>query len=197
MWDLVWSVAPFALSMTGSPGPNNVLVAASATNFGITRTLPQILGFTAGLGLMILAMGLGLGEILRHFPWLHDGLKIVGAGYLLYLAWRIARANAPGAGGDKSRPLSFLEGMLFQLTNPKAWIVALGAVTTYTVADAAILPQVLTLCLVFMVVGTPAVGAWAVFGHAAARLLKQPRHLRLFNIAMAGLLVASIITLFV
>lgn len=196
MWDLVWAAAPFALSMTGSPGPNNVLVAASATNFGVARTLPQIVGFTTGLGLMICAMGLGLGEVVRLFPWLHEGLKILGAVYLLYLAWRIARARAPGDSNGKGRPLSFVEGLLFQLTNPKAWIVALGAVTTYTVADADMLPQVLTLALVFMAVGTPACGAWALFGHGAARLLKRPRHLRLFNLAMAGLLVASVVPLF-
>lgn len=196
MWDLIWTSAPFVLSMAGSPGPNNVLAAASGTNFGLARTVPQILGFTSGVGVMIVLMGLGFAQILDFFPWTHDGLKIVGASYLLYLAWRIARAK-PGTASRTGRPLSYLEGMLFQLSNPKAWIVALGAVTTFTVADTAILPQVLTLALVFFVVGTPAVGAWALFGHAAARLLTSPRNLRLFNLAMAGLLVASIVTLFV
>jgi threonine/homoserine/homoserine lactone efflux protein len=197
MWDLAWSVAPFALSMTGSPGPNNVMVTATASQFGLRRTLPQIVGFTAGLGTMMLLMALGLGEVVAAFPALHDILKWIGGAYLLYLAWRIATAAGPQAQDGRAKPLSFIGAALFQLVNPKSWIASLGTVTTYMVADAAVWPQALTLAAVFVAVGTPAVTAWALFGHAAAKLLKDPRRLRVFNLGMAALLVGSVATLFI
>lgn len=197
MWDLVWTVVPFAISMTASPGPNNVMVTASATNFGFRRTLPQILGFALGLWVMILLVGIGFGRVLEAFPILHEGLKYAGAAYLLYLAWRIATSSAPGEVAGKERPLSFLEAALFQWLNPKAWVVTLGAVTTYTNPARDLLAQALIISAVFGVICLPSVSAWALFGEAAARLLKTPASLRLFNYTMAGLLVLSIVTIFI
>lgn len=196
MLDLVLALVPFAISMAASPGPNNVLVAASATNFGLRRTWPSVFGMAAGLGLMILLVGLGLGRVLEAFPALHEGLKYAGAAYLLYLAWRIATARG-GSGAAPGKPPSFIEGALFQWVNPKAWIVALGTIATYTSPQESLVLQAIVIALVFVVVALPSVSFWALSGAAAARLLTSPRSLRLFNLAMAMLLVASIATLFV
>ncbi|WP_374369412.1 LysE family translocator [Dongia sp.] len=202
MWELVLTLVPFAISMAATPGPNNVLVAASATNFGLRRTLPSVFGVVLGFGLMILLVGLGLGQVLERFPLLHTGLKYAGAAYLLYLAWRIANAGggATASGGaaarDTSRPPSFIEGALFQWVNPKAWIVALGAIATYTVAEISLALQAMVIASVFVVVALPSVGAWALLGAGAARFLQTPRRLRAFNLAMASLLIFSIATLF-
>jgi threonine/homoserine/homoserine lactone efflux protein len=195
MLDLILALVPFAISMAASPGPNNVLVAASATNFGLRRTWPSVFGVVAGFGLMILLVGLGLGSVLERFPLIHDVLKYAGAAYLLYLAWRIATARG-GSGAAPGKPPSFVEGALFQWVNPKAWIVALGAIATYTTRDESMALQALVIALVFVAVALPSVSFWALSGAAAARLLRAPRALRLFNLAMAALLVASIATLF-
>jgi threonine/homoserine/homoserine lactone efflux protein len=196
MWELALTLVPFAISMAATPGPNNVLVAASATNFGLKRTLPSVFGVVLGFGLMILLVGLGLGQVLERFPLLHTGLKYAGAAYLLYLAWRIATASGGAAAREASRPPSFIEGALFQWVNPKAWIVALGAIATYTVAERSLALQALVIASVFVVVALPSVGAWAMLGAGAARFLQTPRRLRAFNLAMAALLVLSIATLF-
>lgn len=197
MWELAWAVAPFALSMTASPGPNNILVAATATNFGIGRTLPQIVGMAAGFWLMLLLVGLGLGQVLQQVPLVHEGLKYLGAAYLLYLGWKIATASAPGSGPAGGKPLSFLGAALFQWVNPKGWIAALGAIALFTRPEGNLAIQALVISSVFALIALPSLTGWAVAGEAAGRLLRTPRHLRIFNLVMAALLVASIITLFI
>lgn len=196
MWEMVPTLVPFAVSMAATPGPNNVLVAASAANFGIRRTLPAVLGVVAGFGLMILLVGLGLGEVLERYPAVHAALRYLGAAYLLYLAWRIAMATGGGEMKAGARPPGLIEAALFQWVNPKAWIVAVGAIATFTIAGEGLALQALVIALVFVAVALPSVGAWALIGAGAARLLETPARLRWFNYAMAALLALSVATLF-
>ena len=107
---------PFVLFMfVGSitPGPNTMISTASGAAFGFVRTLPQMLGVSVGFPLMIAALGFGLGEIFRQQPWLHEVLRYAGAAFLLYLAWRIAKASGPER-TEAKRPLTFIEAALFQ-----------------------------------------------------------------------------------
>lgn len=80
-------VYAFVTSIT--PGPNNLMLLASGVNFGILRTVPHMLGISIGFLVLLLAVGFGLGAVLTAFPVLHMALKIAGAAYLLYLAWKI------------------------------------------------------------------------------------------------------------
>ena len=92
-----------------TPGPNNMMVLASGVNFGFRRTVPHILGISAGFAVMIVLMGTGLGAVFEVYPWLNSVLRWVGGGYLLYLAWKIARSNAPDApDGAAGKPLGFV-----------------------------------------------------------------------------------------
>ena len=131
MNELLGPLVLFAAAVTLTPGPNVVLVTASAANFGFRRTVPQILGITFGFGSMVLATGLGLAGVVHAEPRLHAALKYAGAAYLLYLAWRIARADAAGASA-RARPIGFVEATLFTWMNPKAWVSALGAAAAFT-----------------------------------------------------------------
>ena len=150
------SAFTFALSMSGTPGPNNVMVASSGATFGFARTLPHLIGVAIGFPIMLVAVALGAGHLLQAVPVLHTVLKWVGAAYLLWLAWHIARARpAPPEAQAASRPLTMLQAGLFQWVNPKAWIIALGAVATYTTADG-VLGQSLLLAGIFLVVTVPA-----------------------------------------
>ena len=92
------SATAFALSMSGSPGPNNAMVTASGANWGFRPTLPHMLGISIGLPVMLVAVALGMGEALRSWPWLHDALRWVGAAYMLWLAWKIGSADPDPAG---------------------------------------------------------------------------------------------------
>jgi threonine/homoserine/homoserine lactone efflux protein len=194
---LAWlaSAVTFAVSMSGTPGPNNAMVASSGATFGFARTVPHMLGIAVGFPVMLVAVALGAGELMRTVPALHTVLKWAGAAYLLWLAFRIATAQpSPAGSGANSRPLTFLQAGLFQWVNPKAWVIALGAVATYTTAED-VLRQSLGLAAIFLVVTMPAVAFWTLTGVGAARLLRTERSLRAFNWAMAALLVLSLLPL--
>jgi len=184
--------AGFAVAASITPGPNNVMVAASAANHGIRRTLPHIAGIAFGLTLMLIAAGFGLAAPLSALPRLQLALRWVGALWLLFLAWKIATATAPGEAGG-GPPLGFKGGALFQLVNPKAWLLALGVATAWIAAEQPVPPQIAAVVTVFAAVTLPSSLVWASLGFASARVLRSPSRLRAFNIGMAILLVASMV----
>jgi len=197
MWPLFASIVTFAVSMSISPGPNNLMVTASGANFGFLRTVPHMLGVSFGFPAMLLAVGLGLGQALAAWPQVHEVLRYVAAAYLLYLAWRIATAGGPGNPEARSRPFSFLQAALFQWVNPKAWVIALSAVATYTTVEEDALVQILVIGGVFVVAAFLSLCLWAAFGTLIAGVLTSPRALRAFNLFMAALLVLSLVPVFV
>jgi len=184
------ALAVFATVATVTPGPNNALLLASGINHGFRRTLPLMAGIAFGFPVMVLAVGLGLGEVFRRLPWLHGAVKVAGGLYLLWLAWRIATAGEPPP-GEAPRPLTFLQGAGFQWVNPKAWAMAVSAIAAYTV-PAAYAPTTLMVALVFLAVALPSVALWAASGAGLGRLVAGPRERRLVNITLALLLVASL-----
>jgi threonine/homoserine/homoserine lactone efflux protein len=202
--DLAWlgSVAAFSLAAAATPGPNNAMVAASGATWGVARTWPHVLGIAIGFPVMFVAVALGAGTLLRDYPAVHRVLTWVGAAYMLWLAWRIATARPAPREGDgradakpapaRGRPMSFLEGALFQWVNPKAWIIVVGAIATYT-ETSAMLAQAAVMAVVVVLVTVPSCLLWTAIGAGAARLLRTERSLRAFNIVMAILLVASLI----
>src|SRR5262245_14791946 len=132
----------FAAVMTLTPGPNVVLVTASGATFGFRRTIPQMLGITLGFGLMVVAAGFGFAGLVRAEPRVHLILKYAGAAYLLYLAWRIGRAEAQSAATAQARPIGFIAAWLFTWVNPKAWVAVLGALAAFTSLGGNVLSEV-------------------------------------------------------
>lgn len=193
MPDLWLPILAFALSSTLTPGPNNVMLTASGATFGFRRTLPHMLGVSLGFPAMVLAIGLGLGSVFVALPMIHEGLKIAGAVYLVWLAWRIARAGRKETEGSASRPMSFVEAALFQWVNPKAWMMAVSAVGAYTTLDGNVFAEIGLIVGIFLLTCFPSTAVWAGFGVAIGRVLKSDRALRVFNVTMALLLVASIV----
>ena len=189
-YELFLALAGFALVTSITPGPNNLMLMASGANFGLRRTLPHMLGVALGFVFMAALVGVGLAQIFEAYPALHDVLKAVSVAYLLWLAWKIANA-APAAPGEAAGdPLTFLQAAAFQWVNPKAWTMALTAVTVY--APEGGVAGVLLVAVVFGCVNLPAVGSWALIGVQMQRLLTNPARLRTFNWVMAALLVASL-----
>jgi threonine/homoserine/homoserine lactone efflux protein len=192
--DTILALVSFAFVSSITPGPNNLMLAASGVNFGFLRTIPHMLGVGIGFGILQLAIGFGVGGVLLTVPELRWALKGIGAAYLLWLAWKMATARpaAKARAGDAARPMSFVGACAFQWVNAKAWIMALGAMAVYVRADHPIV-DVLTVTAVFVLVNVPCISAWAGFGHALGSTLADPVRLRVFNITMAVLLVASIV----
>ncbi|NMH64513.1 LysE family translocator [Shewanella salipaludis] len=191
--ELVFAIALFAFSSGITPGPNNIMLMSSGVNFGVRRSLPHLLGISFGFPLMVLAIGLGLSSLFQAYPMLHQIIKVAGIGYLLYLAWLIANNHSKLEGKRSANPFSFLQAAAFQWVNPKGWIMAVGAVATFTSMQQALAPQVLTIAAVFFCVALPCALVWLGFGVALQRVLKRPRQQKIFNICMALLLLASIV----
>jgi threonine/homoserine/homoserine lactone efflux protein len=189
--DQILAFALFAFVISITPGPNNTMVLASGANFGLRPTIPHLLGIDLGFAVMIVAVGAGIGGLFTAFPALHMGLRTVGALYLLFLAWKIVRSGAPDTQGSHRKPLTFLQAASFQWVNPKGWIAATGAVATYTPSEG-FFANLLTVTAVFALVMGPCITLWAGIGTALRRFLSDTVYLRVFNVAMAVLLVASL-----
>ncbi|TPI27224.1 LysE family translocator [Mesorhizobium sp. B3-2-1] len=183
-------VYAFVTSIT--PGPNNLMLLASGVNFGLVRSVPHMLGISIGFLVLLLAVGFGLGAVLTAFPTLHTGLKIAGAVYLLYLAWKIAMSRSLGGKRETdARPMRFIDAAAFQWVNPKAWVMAITAMAVYTNPERPFLSVVL-IGMAFTVVNLPSVSVWAGFGTALRGFLSDPMRLKWFNIAMGVLLAATL-----
>ncbi|WP_283181093.1 MULTISPECIES: LysE family translocator [unclassified Pseudomonas] len=190
--DLLLGFALFALVTSITPGPNNTMLLASGVNFGFNRTIPHMLGITCGFFVLVVAVGFGLGAVFQTYPLLYSVLRYVGAAYLLYLAWKIAHSG-PVSESEKgeSKPISYLGAAAFQWVNPKAWIMAIGAISTYTPMQG-YFTNVIVIAAVFALINLPSVSVWAGCGTLLRNVLKDRRWLRLFNWGMALLLVASL-----
>jgi threonine/homoserine/homoserine lactone efflux protein len=194
--ELVWALLLFVVVTLFTPGPNNAMLMASGLNFGFRRGLPHLWGVAIGFGVMVLAVGVGLGAVFEAYPAVYVVLKYAGAAYLLYLAWQIATAGSIGEGGEAGgRPITFLEASAFQWLNPKGWVMAVGAVSAYA-AVAAFPWNVVLIAALFGSLGILSSATWLGFGTGLRRLLRSPRAVRSVNIVMALLLVASLWPIF-
>lgn len=190
-FDILLALILFALVSSITPGPNNVMLMASGANFGFRRTVPHMLGISLGHALMVLLVGLGLGQIFGLYPPARLTLQVLSTAYLLWLAWKIANAAPPRKGEEAGRPFTFLQAAAFQWVNPKAWYMAIYAITNYAPADARLLGPAL-VAAVFAATNLPSVSVWAAIGTQVKRLLTRPALLRAFNWTMAILLVLTL-----
>ena len=192
--ELLTALAAFAFVTSITPGPNNLMLMASGTNFGFVRTIPHMLGVSSGFTLMIVLVGAGLAQVFELYPVAHTVLKYASCAYLLWLAWKIATSAPPGAKGEdevKARPMSFVQAALFQWVNPKAWTMALTAVSAYTLPADPIV-SLLVVAAVFGAINLPSTSSWALLGTQLRRFLGDPVKLRVFNVTMALILVATL-----
>ena len=191
--EILLALTAFAFVSSITPGPNNLMLMASGANFGFVRTIPHMLGVAIGFTLMIVLVGAGLAQIFELFPIARTILKVVSVVYLLWLAWKIAISKPPDAEKVKAgaRPFSFIQAALFQWVNPKAWTMALPAVTAYTIPSQPIL-SLLLIAGIFGLVNLPSVSSWALMGVQLRRFLDDPLKLRIFNVTAAVILAATL-----
>lgn len=191
--ELVAAFVVFAVATLYTPGPNNIMLMASGLNYGFRRTLPHVAGVTVGFSFLVAVMGFGLGAVFAAYPVLHTVLKYAGAAYLAYLAAVIATARPAAAPGQSltGRPMTFLGAALFQWVNVKGWVIAVGAVTAYA-AIASYPLNMMLLSLLLFAVGLTSSVAWVLLGTSLQPLVRSPRAVRVFNLVMAALLLASL-----
>lgn len=193
--EILLGLVMFSLVSSITPGPNNLMLMASGANYGFRRTIPHMLGVALGFTVMVLLVGVGLVQVFNAFPVSYVVLKICSVAYLLYLAWKIGSA-APSAddAAEGGSPFTFVQAALFQWVNPKAWTMALTAVSVYSPSQS--VAAMAIVAAVFGAVNLPCIGVWTTLGLQLQRVLTSPRRLRAFNVSMAVLLVASLYPVF-
>lgn len=182
----------FAVVAAVTPGPSNVMLTATGAQAGVVRGLPCLLGVAAGMGLLIFGVAMGFAGLVIGHPIVLRALNLVGAGFLIWLAYKIATAPAGGEAATEQKPVGFGEAALFQWVNPKSWLVGASAAGAYLKTDAGALVQALSFAALFVAAALPSGFLWLVFGAAMQRLLKSPAAWRGFNIAMGVALALSI-----
>ncbi len=155
-----------------------MMLFASGVNFGFVRTIPHMLGIGIGFFVLLIAVGLGLGALLHSVPLLYTALKFAGGAYLVWIAWKIGTSRSLGEGRANAVPMTFLQAAAFQWVNPKAWVMAVSAMATYTSSDSYLM-SVLVVGLVFALVNVPSVSTWAGFGSALRQWLSEPARLQM------------------
>ncbi len=189
--ELLAAVAAFCFAGSMTPGPNNLMLLASGVNFGFRRTLPHMAGVLVGYSLLLTLMGLGLGSVFTRFALAYDVLKVGGALYLLWLAWKVANSGPVGEGDQRAWPMTFWQAVAFQWINAKGVLLAISAVAAFTRPDAFAL-TLAALVAVATLASVASTVTWTLFGSALRTWLRDPRVVRPFNWTMAALLVASL-----
>nr|WP_316640211.1 LysE family translocator [uncultured Roseateles sp.] len=177
----------YCMVMSGTPGPNNMMLTASGANFGYRGALPQILGISSGVFVQTLLTCLGLGSVFAAYPTAHSVLRVAGSLYLIFLAWKLSGARIGEA--QAPRPATYIQGALFQAVNPKSWVRAITIASVFMPPGMDALPGALLVAVVSLMVGFPCISMWALFGVAIRRLLTDPRKQRIFNLTMGAALV--------
>lgn len=190
---IIIAMCTYALTMSISPGPVNVITMTSGLNHGVYRTIPFVAGATIGFTLLLFAIGLGAAELTTLFPHAMQTIGYAGAVFMLYMAYKIASSKGSVSLEEGTEP-GFFQGMLLNILNPKAWIASISGVTAFTTKGD---PSSLFLfCALYFVICFIGVGAWAVVGKQAKILVQTEKHLRLFNIFMGtGLAAVSMFLL--
>lgn len=190
----VWAFVAFSLVGSFTPGPNTTIATTTGANFGFRATVPHILGVPVGFSVMLALVSLGIAGILLSLPGAASAIKWIGIAYLLYLGWLLTRGPRPAPDGSPKapgvRPLTFLQSALFQLANPKAWMLTVATAGTY-MSGGGIASRVTLLCAIFAAACMVSLVTWAWVGAGLRAWLRAGRRLRWFNAAMGASLAAT------
>jgi threonine/homoserine/homoserine lactone efflux protein len=192
MWTDLLPLMTYCFVMSSTPGPNNVMLATSGAMFGYRRALPQIFGTNSGVALQTFITCLGLGSLFVAFPVLHQILRVTGAMYLIFLAWKLSASSLGEA--RETKPLSFVQAALFQAVNPKSWVKSITLASVFMPVGLSAPVGALLVATVGLIIGFPSASMWALFGVAIRRLLTDPFKRRIFNLSMGAMLVVLAIS---
>jgi len=191
-YSLLTGLVLFCFVSSITPGPNNLMLMATGANFGAQRAAPHASGIVLGFTFMIVAIGLGVAQLFQSYPLAHQLLGGISVIYLIYLAYKTATArtnlDSPEPTGQ---PITFWQAVAFQWVNPKAWTMALAAVTVYA-PQPVTYKEVIVVAVIFGAINLPCISVWLLLGVKMRRFLTTPARLRGFNWTMAGLLLLSV-----
>lgn len=193
-FSLIASIVTFSLTSTLTPGPNNIMLLSSGLTFGYKRTLPHMMGIIIGFPIMIMCIGLGMGIVFKQFPSLLHILKILGALYLFWMAYKIAtNVSEYKTNTVDGEPFSFFQAVLFQWVNMKGWIVAITSISIFVTSVDQASFQVFIIAFIYLLGAVIATNLWVFGGVILKKVLKDQKYISIFNKLMALLLIVSII----
>lgn len=187
---LFWFVAAF------TPGPNNVVASYSGFNFGITKTIPLILGVTLGFTSLIFFLTIGLINIFKIFPILQNILKYLGTLFLLYLAYKISFSKSSKE-EEKKNPVTFFDTYFFQFLNPKGVLFGIIIVSTYLELGENYLSYAIQIVLLAFIFSSTSITLWTFIGKFLRKFATNDKFINYFNYAMSLLLLLSIVTIYI
>ncbi|MGI1679449.1 MAG: LysE family translocator [Cellvibrionaceae bacterium] len=184
----------FCLVTSITPGPNTIMLMASGLNHGINKSLPHLFGIIFGFQIMLACIGLGFGVVFSSYPIIHQVIKVFGIGYLLFIAWKIANSSNPEASEKIKKPFTCIQAMAFQWVNPKAWVIGIGAIATFTTIGN-MMSQVAVIIVGYLTVGALSMLVWLLLGTSLQKLLRSQKQFQYFNMCMGMLLAVSVIAM--
>jgi len=190
--DNLLSIFLFSLVMTITPGPNNIMILASGLNFGIRKSIPNLLGIAFGFPIMLIAVGFGLDSLVTQKPGIYLFVKLASVGYLLFLAYKMFVTTQQKNLNQVAKPLTFIQAVLFQWVNPKAWVMIFSGIGVFTTSTD-MQTTTLIIALSFFIAIFPCNGSWLFLGSQMKKLIKTDFHYKVFNRTMATLLLVSVI----
>ena len=193
----------FALSMSISPGPVNMLIIATAAQWGTRRAWAVVSGATIGFTLLLAVVGWGLAGLLQRHPLWLQAMGVVGALFIVFMASKLISSPVSPSAAEKNmaeqttgqtpEPIAvaeaapgFVHGFLLQWLNPKAWIAS--AAGTALFAQAAVPHALWTFIGIYFVVCYASLALWAWAGGVLSPFLQQGQRMRGFNVVMGVLL---------
>ncbi|WP_017221475.1 LysE family translocator [Moritella dasanensis] len=212
MITVILSMAIFALVGAISPGPVNIIATSSGACFGFRRTVPHVFGATVAYAFIILLLGFGLNQTLAQFPQITDILKYLCGLYLLFMSFKIATVvplnvtegteTLKGMGDLKhdskiEQPPAFIDGVLSQGLNPKAWLVSMSGVSIFVSVHAQSTFYLLVFTGISFIVCFIGIATWAAMGHVIRDRLSTPSQQINFNRMMGLLLSGTVVSMFV
>lgn len=175
-----------------SPGPGVLSTAGVGSAFGYRPGLRYVFGLFLGTNAVLLAVVTGLAAVILASPVIRTVLAIASAGYLLYLAAKVAFAGSRVAFIEAETPPGIRDALLLQALNPKAYAVNAMAIANFNFMPGSYWAEVAVKVLIMNVVWVPLHVLWLWFGVAVRSLDLPPRTQRVINYAMGGLLVVVV-----
>lgn len=184
----------FVVVTTFTPGPNNITSSSMGILYGYRKTLNYLLGIAVGFFIIMLLSGVISSTLYAIFPSLESVMRIIGAGYILYLAYKTLRSTYKFS-EDEAPALGFMNGFLLQALNPKVWVYGLTLYTTFLATITNNLLLMLISAVFLALVGFSSISTWTISGAAIKQFLRNPNFQKAVNVVLALLLVYTAIEL--